>query len=52
MKEAFAAALAPAFVAWGIPVSRIELLAFVREQSISISAYRNGADDDWSSTVI
>lgn len=29
MKEAFAAALAPAFVAWGIPVSRIELLAFV-----------------------
>lgn len=31
---------------------RIELLCFVREQSISITAHRGGVPDDWSSEVI
>lgn len=31
---------------------RIELLTFVREQSISITAHRDGAVDDWSAAVI
>lgn len=31
---------------------RVELLSFVREQSISITAHRGGVPDDWSSEVI
>ncbi|MFT4156469.1 MAG: proline dehydrogenase family protein [Microbacterium sp.] len=31
---------------------RIELLAFVREQSISVTAHRHGIRDDWSAAVI
>lgn len=31
---------------------RIELLCFVREQSISITAHRDGVPDDWSVSVI
>lgn len=31
---------------------RIELLSFVREQSITITAHRDGAPDDWSAAAI
>lgn len=31
---------------------RIELLPFVHEQSITITAHRFGTPDDWSATVI
>jgi RHH-type proline utilization regulon transcriptional repressor/proline dehydrogenase/delta 1-pyrroline-5-carboxylate dehydrogenase len=34
------------------PAGRIELLTFVREQSITITAHRHGAPDDWSAAVI
>jgi len=34
------------------PAGRIELLTFVREQSITITAHRHGAPDDWTGAVI
>jgi len=40
------------FAAAVTPTGRLELLPFLREQAVAITAHRFGNPDDWSASVI